>query len=96
MIPKYDLIEVDGEDNWCVKIKSGDYADVVYKYNTISAVEPDTPDGYAVFKYNYEILYSAENPEEAFAGNSTFEHMLGDILVDLIDTSPEVKKEDAE
>lgn len=81
---QYDLIEVDGEDCWCVKIKSGEYSDVVYKYNHVRVVEPDSDDGYATLKFNYEVLYHAELSEEKFARNDVFEEMLGDILHDLI------------
>lgn len=80
---RFDLIEVDGEECWCVKIKSGEYEDVVYKYNQVSVLTPDDGDGYATLKFNYEILYHAELSEEKF--NSDFENILGDILYDLIE-----------
>ena len=83
-LPRYSLIEVDGEDAWCVKIRVGEYADVVYKYNHVRVIEPDTQDGYATLKYNYEVLNHAELPEEKFAKNSAFETLIGDILYDLI------------
>jgi hypothetical protein len=92
-LPRYELIEVDGEDSWCVKLKSGEYANVVYKYVHVKALAPDTDDGYATLKFNYEVLYHAELPEEKFAKNAAFENSLGDILYELI-MSHEDKKED--
>jgi hypothetical protein len=92
-LPRYELIEVDGEDSWCVKLKSGEYADVVYKYNHVKAVAPDSDDGYATLKFNYEVLYHAELPEEKFAQCAAFEDSLGDILYDLI-MSAEDKQEE--
>lgn len=82
---RFDLIEVDGEECWCVKIKSGEYEGVVYKYNRVSVVTPDDGDGYATLKFNYEVLYHAELSEEKFTRKSGFENLLGDILYDLIE-----------
>jgi hypothetical protein len=82
---RFDLIEVDGEECWCVKIKSGEYEDVVYKYNQVSVLTPDDGDGYATLKFNYEILYHAELSEVKFTQGTTFENILGDILYDLIE-----------
>jgi len=92
-LPRYTLIEMDGEESWCVRIGSGDYADVVYKYNHVRVVEPDSDDGYATLKYNYEVLYHAELPEEKFAKNPAFENLIGDILYELI-MSFEEKQDD--
>jgi hypothetical protein len=81
---KYELVELDGEENWCVKVKTGDYKDVVYKYNRVKVIEPVHTDGYATLKFNYEVLYHAELPEEMFAQNDAFNGLIGDILYDLI------------
>lgn len=83
-LPRYALTELDGEEMWCVKIKSGEYEGVVYKYVHVKAIAPDTDDGYATLKFNYEVLYHAELPEEKFARNTAFEGLLGDILYELI------------
>jgi hypothetical protein len=91
--PNYDLIELDGEEFWCIKIKSGDYADVIYKYDYVRFIEPKSDDDYATLKFNYEVLYHAELPEDKFAKNPAFENMLGDILHDLISTAPEPDKQ---
>lgn len=90
--PKYDLVEIDGEDFWCIKIKSGTYADVVYKYNYVRVIEPNDPDGYAILKFDYEVLYHAELAEDKFT--KQFETVLGDILYDVISTAPTKEPED--
>jgi hypothetical protein len=89
--PNYDLIEMDGEDSWCIKIMSGEYADVVYKYNYVRVIEPNDPDGYATLKFDYEVLYHAELAEDKFT--KAFETVLGDILYDVISTSPEPEED---
>jgi hypothetical protein len=83
---KHDLVEIDGEECWCIKIKDGDYADVIYKYNHVSAI-PSDDEEYATIKFNYEVLYHAEMPDDKFSGNELFENMIGDILYDLIEDS---------
>lgn len=93
-LPRYTLIEMDGEESWCVRIGSGPYADVVYKYNHVRIIEPDSDDGYATLKYNYEVLYHAELPEEKFAQNDAFEGLLGDILYELIMSFEEKQAEE--
>jgi hypothetical protein len=92
----WQLVELDGEDCWCVKVKSGDYADVVYKYTVVSVAVPDDGDGHAVLKFNYEVLYHAELPEEKFAKCEAFEGLCGDILFDLIMSHEEKEAEQAE
>jgi hypothetical protein len=92
-LPRYVLVELDGEESWCVRIGSGDYANVVYKYIHVRVIEPDTDDGYATLKYNYEVLFHAELPESKFAKNNAFETMIGDILYELI-MSFEEKQDD--
>jgi hypothetical protein len=89
--PQYDLIEIDGEESWCIKIKSGEYAGVVYKYNYVRVIEPNDPDGYAVLKFDYDVLYHAELAEDKF--KKAFETVLGDILYEVISTSPEPDKD---
>jgi hypothetical protein len=88
---RYELIELDGEECWCVKVKSGTYEDVVYKYNHVKVIAPDTDDGYATLKFNFEVLYNAELPEEMFAQNDAFNSLIGDILYDLIMSHEEVQ-----
>jgi hypothetical protein len=91
---RFELVELDGEECWCVKIRTGAYEDVVYKYNHVSVVAPDDGDGYATLKFNYEVLYHAELSEEKFARNSGFENLIGDILYDLIEMKTTTNEQD--
>lgn len=93
-LPRYALIELDGEEMWCVRIGSGPYANVIYKYNHVRVIEPQTDSDNATLKYNYEVLYHAEQPESKFAKNHVFETLIGDILYELIMSFEEKQKDD--
>lgn len=90
---RYTFIELDGEENWCIKIGSGAYKHVVFKYHSVRADPSVTDrDGNCILKFNYEVLMTADLPETAFAGNSNFENMIGDILYDIIVNGEPVAK----
>jgi hypothetical protein len=78
---KYELIEHKNsfhENHWAVKIEDGDYAGVVYQYDTVSFNEEE---GDVVLQFNTITL---DNPETKDLTTDEFEVIMGDILTEII------------
>lgn len=90
----YTFVEHKGEDDvWYVKIKEGDYKDIVYKYGHIEVLEE--PNGEAKLKFQFNV---AKLPEELgmdefdLNNDVTFCTLLGDILVNILEDAMESGK----
>ena len=78
---KYELIEHDNsfhENHWAVRLEEGEYAGVVYQYDTVSVNEEE---GEVVLSFNTITL---DNPEDKDLKTDEFESIIGDILTSII------------
>ena len=69
-----------------IGIRQGKFEGVVYRYNKISTKE--NTDGTLTLKFEYDILDNNLIPREEF--NEEFFRLIGDILVDIIDTQKDL------
>ena len=80
----YVFVEKPGEDFTALKLISGPYADIVYKYGKVG-FRPEsekTPDGALPMVFDYTII---ENEVGADTDSQEFINHIGDILVVLLD-----------
>lgn len=85
MVTKYELKEIDGVEFWAIRLLEGDYAGVVYRYDTIKFTG-ETEEGDGILTFTFNILDNAGNEPSAFVG-SAFETTIGDVLVELLEES---------
>ena len=88
----YVFVEKPGEDFTALKLISGPYADIVYKYGKVG-FRPEsekTPDGALPMVFDYTII---ENEIQADTDSQEFINHIGDILVVLLDEQLKEKKE---
>lgn len=82
-IIEYSLIEHDNsfhDKHWAIRLEEGDYAGVVYQYDTVSFNEEE--EGSVVLTFNTITL---ENPNDADLTTDEFESTIGDILTSIIE-----------
>tara|TARA_Y100000816_G_scaffold286873_1_gene268686 strand:- start:1761 stop:2069 length:309 start_codon:yes stop_codon:yes gene_type:complete len=84
---QYVFITNKNEDMQCIGIKKGKYHGVVYKYGKVTLGE-ENDDGNLPFRFEYDILDNNLIPREEF--NEEFFRLIGDILVDIIDTQKDL------
>ena len=84
---QYVFITNKNEDMQCIRIKKGKYHGVVYKYGKVTLGE-ENDDGNLPFRFEYDILDNNLIPREEF--NEEFFRLIGDILVDIIDTQKDL------
>jgi hypothetical protein len=83
MIPKFELVECKNgyhDDHWCIKILDGDYAGLVYQYDTVKINEEEDGDG-AVLTFN---TITVVNPNNCDLTEENDKGILGGILVNII------------
>lgn len=74
--------KVKGEDGTIpIELTSGPYADIIYRYITVSIVEKEEQ---AVVKFDYEIIYSDLFTEEELRKDQKFVAHIGLVLNALI------------
>ena len=86
------FVEKPGEDFTALKLISGPYADIVYKYGKVG-FRPEsekTPDGALPMVFDYTVI---ENKIGADTDSQEFINHIGDILVILLDEELKNKKE---
>ena len=87
----YVFVEKHGEDFTGLKLTSGPFASIVYKYGNVAfAPESESVDGVLPMKFDYTII---ENKIEADTDSQEFINHIGDILVVLLDEQLKDKKE---
>ena len=88
----YVFVEKPGEDFTALKLISGPYASIVYKYGKVG-FRPEsekTPEGALPMVFDYTII---ENNIEADTDSQEFINHIGDILVVLLDEELKTKKD---
>jgi len=85
----YSFVESATSDkDWHLKIKEGDYKDIVYKYGTIEVIEPVDDEGSATLKFQFKIEKLPKDcyfTEEDLHNDEAFMNLLGDILTHVIE-----------
>ena len=87
----YIFVEKSGEDFTGLKLISGPYSHVVYKYGNVGfAPESEAVNGQLPMKFDYTII---ENKIQADTDSQEFINHIGDILVVLLDEQMKERKE---
>ena len=88
----YVFVEKPGENFTGIKLISGPYASIVYKYGNVGFApeEEKTPEGALPMKFDYTVI---ENKIEADTDSQEFVNHIGDVLVILLDEQMKEKKE---
>ena len=87
----YVFVEKPGEDFTALKLISGPYASIVYKYGKVGfAPESEKVDDMLPMKFDYTVM---ENRIDADTDSQEFINHIGDILVVLLDENLKEKKE---
>ena len=90
----YIFVEKSGEDFTGLKLISGPYSHVVYKYGNVGfAPESEAVDGQLPMKFDYTII---ENKIQADTDSQEFINHIGDILVVLLDEKLKERQLDGE
>ena len=87
----YVFVEVPGEDFTGIKLISGPYASIAYKYGNVG-FRPEsekTPEGALPMVFDYTII---ENKIEADTDSQEFINHIGDVLVVLLDEQTKEKR----
>ena len=88
----YVFVEKPGEDFTALKLISGPFSSIVYKYGNVG-FRPEsekTPEGALPMVFDYTII---ENKVEADTDSQEFINHIGDILVILLDEQLKTKKD---
>ena len=88
----YVFVEKPGEDFTGLKLISGPFASIVYKYGNVGfrPEEEKTPEGALPMVFDYTVI---ENKIEADTDSQEFINHIGDVLVVLLDDHLKEKKE---
>ena len=90
----YIFVEKSGEDFTGLKLISGPYSHVVYKYGNVGfAPESEAVNGQLPMKFDYTII---ENKIQADTDSQEFINHIGDILVVLLDEKLKERQVDGE
>ena len=90
----YVFVEKPGEDFTALKLISGPYASIVFKYGNVGfAPESEAVDGQLPMKFDYTII---ENKIQADTDSQEFIDHIGDILVVLLDEKLKERQLDGE
>ena len=86
------FVEKPGEDFTALKLISGPYASIVYKYGNVGFADESkkTPEGALPMQFDYTVI---ENNIMADTDSQDFIDHLGDILVVLLDEQMKEKRE---
>lgn len=83
-----------------IRITEGKFKDFVYRYGTVNVGEFNDNDNDVPFKYEYNLIevpasYSLDiSSEQELADQHEFEHLIGDVLYDIIVNSKKVREVD--
>ena len=89
----YVFLEKPGEDFTALKLISGPFASIVYKYGNVGfAPESEAVDGALPMRFDYTVI---ENVIEADTDSQEFINHLGDVLVVLLEEQMKEKNESA-
>ena len=89
----YIFVEVTGEDFTGLKLISGPYASIAYKYGNVGfAPESEAVGGALPMRFDYTVI---ENDIEADTDNQEFIDHIGDVLVVLLEEQMKEMNESA-
>lgn len=79
----YEFVESPSSLTYSVRIKKGKYADTVYSYGKVALKEES-----GVLRMNFEYNVSKSKiSKEKLESDEAFKTLIGDVLLDIIDTS---------
>ena len=79
----YVFVEKQGEDFTGIKLISGPFADIVYKYGKVGfAPESEKVGEMLPMKFDYDVIF---NPHETDLDKQEFIDYIGDILLELLE-----------
>ena len=79
---RYAFAQKEGDDFSCVKLLSGKYEEVIFKYDKV-AFEPKPLDtGEVPLRFTYDIML---NPKNVDVLSTDFKNYIGDILVEIVE-----------
>tara|TARA_A100001515_G_C4472359_1_gene177268 strand:+ start:216 stop:515 length:300 start_codon:yes stop_codon:yes gene_type:complete len=88
MKDEYTFVAKEGDDLASICItNNGKYHGVVYKYGVVSVPPEENEDGTMSLRFEYDIVDNYGVPKEEF--DEEFFTLIGDILVDIIETQDE-------
>ena len=82
------VVHKDNEDTACICITNGgEFDGVIYRYGAVTIPEEFDDQGNLPFRFEFDIIDNYGIPKDNF--NEDFFNLIGDILVDIIDTQVE-------
>jgi len=81
----YSFTERTGQEQWVVRLKTGEWADTYYTYGKISISESEDNEE-ATLHFNYTILES-DNDKEKLATDAGFNNYIGAVLHHILEDS---------
>ena len=88
----YVFVEKPGEDFTGLKLISGPFASIVYKYGNVGfAPESEAVDGALPMRFDYTVI---ENDIEADTDSQEFINHIGDVLVVLLEDKMKERREE--
>lgn len=88
----YTFVEKPGSDDWHVKIKDGDYKDIIYRYGRIEVAEDEVEEtarlkfNFAIDKIPSELGMTADELNEDVEFLNTLGNILTHIIEDAMDS----------
>lgn len=82
----YTFMENAMSENWAVRIKTGEWSDVIFAYGKIGIVESADKES-ATLQFNYKILDAGDFEEDVLQCSTEFNNHVGDILSHILEDS---------
>jgi len=79
---RYTFAQREGDDFSCVKLLSGKYEEVIYKYVKVAFEPEPTEYGDVPLRFTYDIMI---NPKNVDVQSEDFKNYIGDILVEIVE-----------
>ena len=79
---RYAFAQREGDDFSCVKLLSGKYEEVIYKYDKVAFEPEPTEKGDVPLRFTYDIML---NPKNVAVKSEDFKNYIGDILVEIVE-----------
>jgi hypothetical protein len=79
---RYAFAQREGDDFSCVKLLSGKYEEVIYKYDKVAFEPEPTENGDVPLRFTYDIML---NPKGVDVKSEDFKNYIGDILVEIVE-----------
>lgn len=80
----YEVVQIDSEDHWGIKLTSGDFSGVIVKYREVSFSEQEDS---CTCSFTYDIIDSGPFAPSKLEASTEFTSVLGDTLIVLMDDS---------